>query len=227
VNPTQFNNPIDLEKYPQTIENDILLLENVGCDAVFIPTVKEIYPDYPVNTRFIQLDLQQLDKVMEGKSRPGHFDGVVNVVYRLFTLVQPNMAFFGQKDFQQVSIIQYMIKSLKLPIQLVIHPTVREHLGLAMSSRNMRLNDLQKQEATYIYKTLLFGKSIVATNTPKSVTENMIAFFNNSTLKLDYLTIVHPETLIELADQWVNGAVCCIAAYCNDVRLIDNICLID
>jgi len=222
VNPTQFNNQADLIKYPRTEEKDVELLQSIDCDIVFIPDVKEIYPHYPNQTTFIEINLSPLDEVMEGSSRPGHFNGVANIVYRLFDILKPTKAYFGQKDFQQVSILQYMVKELKLPIELVVMPTFREKSGLAMSSRNTRLSEKQLQEALIIFQTLKMGASISKEYSPKEAKDKMIAFFEKGNLTLDYLEIVDPKTLISLEKEWVSGAVACIAAFCGEVRLIDN-----
>ena len=225
VNPTQFNNQVDLIKYPRTEEKDIEMLNTIACDIVFVPNVKEIYPHYPNETSFINLDLSLLDQVMEGSSRPGHFNGVANIVYRLFDLIKPTKAYFGQKDFQQVSILQYMVKKLELPIELVVLPIFREESGLAMSSRNARLNEKELQESIIIFQTLQFGKSISGELSPKEVRDKMIEFFEKGNLTLDYLEIVDPKTLNSLKDEWVSGSVACIAAFCGEVRLIDNMLL--
>jgi pantoate--beta-alanine ligase len=222
VNPTQFNNPNDLTNYPRTLEEDVLLLEQACCDAVFIPGVQVIYPEFPNNTTFITLDLSPLDQVMEGAFRPGHFDGVVNVVYRLFSLVQPNTAYFGLKDFQQVAVIKHMVSALNLDLKIVACPTARENTGLAKSSRNKRLTDEQKEEALILYNTLMFGKEISANHSPQTVHQKMVDYFQTSKLTLEYIEIVHPLTLQKLEENWVSGAVCCIAAFCGEVRLIDN-----
>ena len=222
VNPTQFNNASDLTNYPRTIESDIILLEEAGCDAVFIPSVTEMYPDYPKKTTFVDVPLAPLNEVMEGTFRKGHFEGVVNVVYRLFDLVKPNRAYFGLKDFQQVAIIKHMVKYLKLPVEIVPCSTMRTDEGLAKSSRNARLSDTEKEEALIIYKTLQFGKSLSLSTSPIEVREKMLEFFEKGNLKLEYIEIVNPDSLESLSDKWVSGAVCCIAAYCGEVRLIDN-----
>jgi len=222
VNPTQFNNASDLTNYPRTIESDIVLLEKAGCDAVFIPAVTEIYPDYPKETNFVNVPLAPLNKVMEGVFRTGHFEGVVNVVYRLFDLVKPNKAYFGLKDFQQVAIIKHMVNYLNLPVQIVSCPTLRTEEGLAQSSRNARLSDSQKEEALIIYKTLEYGKKLAQESLPSEVHEKMLSYFKQGILKLEYIEIVNPVTLESLTDKWVSGAVCCVAAYCGEVRLIDN-----
>lgn len=222
VNPTQFNNPSDLEKYPRTPEADSELLKKFGCDIAFFPSVREIYPENLVSPR---VDLEGLDQVMEGKFRPGHFQGVVQVVSRLFELVEPQKAFFGLKDFQQVAVIKKMVAQLHLPIQIIPCETSRTEKGLAMSSRNKRLTEAQKEEALIIFRTLSRAKQDAAQFSPEETVSRAIAFFNQGTLQLEYLTIVDPDTLQELTDQWVPGATMCIACFCGEVRLIDNMML--
>ena len=220
VNPTQFNNPDDLLKYPRTLESDVELLSTINCDIVFAPTVEEMYPE---NRKAIQLDLGNLANLMEGKFRPGHFDGVVDVVSRLFEIVNPTKAFFGLKDFQQVSVIRFMTSKLNLPIEIVACPTLRETSGLAMSSRNMRLSETDKEDALHIYKSLQLAKELAVTYSPLEVKEKVIEFFESGNLKLEYLEIVDPITLESLNSEWVNGSTACIVAYCGEVRLIDNL----
>ncbi len=220
VNPTQFNNPDDLLKYPRTLESDVALLSSINCDIVFAPTVEEMYPK---NRKAIQLDLGNLANLMEGKFRPGHFDGVVDVVSRLFEIVNPTKAFFGLKDFQQVSVIRFMTSKLNLPVEIIACPTLRETSGLAMSSRNMRLSETEKEDALHIYKSLLLAKELSASNSPLEVKEKAIEFFETGKLKLEYLEIVDPITLESLTSEWVAGATACIVAYCGEVRLIDNL----
>ena len=222
VNPTQFNNPDDLVKYPRTLSHDLTLLEEVDCDAVFIPTIEEVYPDYPNQTQFIELSLSSLGDVMEGKYRSGHFAGVVNVVYRFFDLVKPHNAYFGLKDYQQVAVIKHLVNEMGLPVNIVACPTLREASGLAKSSRNTRLSEQQKNDAVVIYETLLLGKSKTHLMSPIALRNELAMNIENSVLKLEYIEIVNPDTLEPLTDKWVSGAVCCIAAYCGDVRLIDN-----
>ena len=223
VNPTQFNNQEDLEKYPRTIEEDILLLQSAGCDAVFIPTVTEMYPNYPDETALVAVPLAPLNTVMEGAFRPGHFEGVVNVVYRFFDLIRPQKAYFGLKDFQQVAIIKHMVNYLELPLEIIACPTERETSGLAKSSRNQRLSDEQRVEATHIYKALQLGKKLSSDHLPDDVKEKMREYLNMTSIRTEYISIVHPENLSELHSKWVSGSICCIAAYCGDVRLIDNL----
>lgn len=221
VNPTQFNNSSDLEHYPRTLEQDLLLLEKENCDIVFTPSNEEIYPN---NFDKISLNLGQLAEIMEGKFRPGHFEGVVNVVYRLFDIVKPNKAFFGLKDFQQVAVIKYMVKELNLPVEIIPCPTLREDGGLAMSSRNLRLSEQDKANALILFKTLDFAKSLTKQGrSPKEVQKEAVKFFKASNLELEYFEIVDPITLTSLENEWVNNSTACIVAYCNDVRLIDNL----
>jgi pantoate--beta-alanine ligase len=227
VNPTQFNNAADLVNYPRTPEKDLELLRTAHCDAVYVPEITDIYPNFPNQTTFVQLNLHPLDQVMEGAFRPGHFDGVVNVVWRLFDIVQPQMAFFGMKDFQQVAVIRHMVNTLNLPVEIVACPTSREKEGLAKSSRNLRLSENQKKEALILHHTLRKGKEVAGLHSPATTKTIMQDFFNTGTLTLEYIEIVHPTTLEPLHENWVSGAVACIAAFCGDVRLIDNLQLID
>lgn len=219
VNPTQFNNPDDLAKYPRTLESDLSELEKVGCDIVFTPTKEEIYPSDFIE---IHLDLGTLKGVMEDALRPGHFHGVVNVVKRLFELTQPKKAYFGLKDFQQVAVIKFMVKEMNLPVEIISCPTVREKSGLAMSSRNMRLNEQEKKDALIIYNTLMQAVENAKIHTPKEVKKLAIENFNQGNLKIEYIELVHPLTLETLENKWVEDATMCIAAFCGEVRLIDN-----
>lgn len=223
VNPTQFNNPSDLEKYPRTPQADSELLKKFGCDVAFFPSETEIYPENLVSPR---VDLAGLDEVMEGKFRPGHFKGVVQVVYRLFDIVEPQKAFFGLKDFQQVAVIKRMVEQLNLPIEIVPCETSRTEKGLAMSSRNKRLSEVQKEEALIIYHTLMHAKADAGSFSPAETIVRAKDFFEQGALQLEYLTIVDPHTLQDLSDKWVPGAAMCIACFCGEVRLIDNMTLI-
>ena len=219
VNPTQFNNPKDLELYPRTPEKDAVLLSEHGCDFVFFPTVEMMYP---ADLEFPVVDLGVMESIMEGAFRPGHFKGVVQIVWRFFSLIQPDKAFFGLKDFQQVAVIKHMVRSLNLPIEIVPCPTLRETSGLAMSSRNMRLSDQEKEEAVVIFKTLSFLKEHVSEYNPSELVKKGKELMDASTLRLEYLQIVDPASLLELDDAWTPGATACLSAYCEEVRLIDN-----
>ncbi|MBC9812501.1 pantoate--beta-alanine ligase [Crocinitomicaceae bacterium CZZ-1] len=219
VNPTQFNNPSDLANYPRTIEKDMDLLSGHGVMFVFAPSVEEIYPSDYVKPA---IDLGALGLVMEGKFRPGHFQGVIEVVKRLLESVQPDAAYFGQKDFQQLAVIHYMVNYFKIPVAIVECPIVRSDRGLALSSRNMRLSEAEKEQALVIYTTLLFVKAHVADASPEALMKQAVERINAAGLKTEYVEIVHPLTLETLTDKWIPGAVCCVAAYCGEVRLIDN-----
>lgn len=221
VNPTQFNNKEDLALYPRTLEADLDLLKSVKNALVFVPSVSDIYPE---NTSFKPFDLGNLDKVMEGKHRPGHFDGVVHVVHNLFEIVTPNKAYFGQKDFQQLAVIRKMNAHYNFPIEIIACETLREVSGLAMSSRNMRLSQQEKKDALIIWQTLLFVKENQSKFLPKELITKAHEFFNSGNLILEYLDIVEVESL-ENTESWENSTVCCIAAYCGKVRLIDNLLL--
>lgn len=223
VNPTQFNNPNDLIKYPRTINEDIATLEESGVDFVFIPTVEEIYP---TALKSEKLDIGNLAKVMEGHFRPGHFDGVVQVVKRLFDIVTPDVACFGKKDFQQLSVIRFMTNYYQLPIEIVGCPIKREETGLAMSSRNMRLSEQDKIDALFIYEVLQFAKSNTGNFSPEELKAVCILKFRRTNLDLEYLEIVSKTTLEPLTSEWEEGATCCIACYCGEVRLIDNMQLV-
>ena len=224
VNPVQFTNQEDLAKYPRTLEADCALLEKAGCSAVFAPTVLEMYPAPPVLT----FNFGTLETVMEGASRPGHFNGVGIVVSRLFNLVQPDRAYFGQKDLQQVSVIRQLIADLAFPLDLVICPTVREESGLAMSSRNQRLNQNETALASNIYKIisavkdqLLGGGKIQEI---KNSAQNQ--FLSIPEFKLDYIEIVDIKTLQPITELQSPGSTAiCVAAFLGPVRLIDNIIL--
>lgn len=221
VNPTQFNNLADLEKYPRTIEQDIEILEKAGANIVFIPSVNEIYPE--PDTR--QFDFGQLDKVMEGKFRPGHFNGVAQVVSRLFDIVKPDKAYFGEKDFQQLAIIRQMVRQLNLPVEIIPMPIKREESGLAMSSRNQRLTENQRKEALTIYEVLSESKELYKERSVKEIHSWVIENINKvDSLEVEYFEIVDGNTLQQISDWTDTGyAVGCIAVFCGEVRLIDNI----
>jgi pantoate--beta-alanine ligase len=219
VNPTQFTNLDDLSNYPKTEEKDIELLKKIGCDLVFFPKINDIYPD---DYQFPGIDLGFLDQTMEGELRPGHFQGVCQVVYRLFQLTNPTKAYFGLKDFQQVSVIQFMVDYFQLPIEIIPCETSRNKEGLALSSRNLRLSEEQKKEALVLYKTLSEAKSNAIKLTPSEVKSLAEECIRKSTLKLEYVEIVNPITLENLTNEWCALARMCIVAYAGEVRLIDN-----
>ena len=219
VNPTQFNKTEDLEKYPRKEKEDISILEQIGCDFLFMPSTEEIYKNY----EFAGIDLKELETVMEGKFRQGHFQGVCQIVYRLFDLVKPTRAYFGLKDFQQVAVIKYMTSYFKLPIEIIACPTIREQNGLALSSRNLRLSEIEKQEALIIFKTLDFiKKNLDHFETISKLRSKALQIFNQGKLTLEYLEIVDQSTLTVKNDLNKTNLVACIAAYGNHIRLIDN-----
>lgn len=226
VNPTQFNNKEDLLKYPRNIKKDAELLADLGVDFVFAPTPEEMYSQEEMQQEFA-FDFAGLDQVMEGKMRPGHFNGVVQVVSRLFDLVQPTRAYFGEKDFQQLAIIHHMVERSSLSerytgLKIVDCPIVRENSGLAMSSRNERLSEQEKQIAVAISKTLFASLQWAKTASVKEVQQRVIDTINNvDGLEVEYYEIIDKNTL-QPTDVWDN-AVGCVTVYCGPVRLIDNI----
>jgi pantoate--beta-alanine ligase len=182
--------------------------------------VEDIYPKHDF---FEPIDLGDLDTRLEGAFRPGHFQGVVHVVRNLFYIVQPHRAYFGQKDFQQLAVIRRMVKLLKFSIEIISCPTYRSENGLALSSRNMRLTHQGREDALIISETLNYMKGLGRDYTPSQVMAMGNAHFSLGKLSLEYLEIVDGASLMKLADEWPDHAVCCIAAYCEDVRLIDNL----
>ena len=222
VNPTQFNNASDLEKYPRNLDADALLLEKAGCDLIFAPSIDDMYSENEQNYRF-EFDFEGLDTVMEGKFRPGHFNGVVQIVSKLFTLVQPHKSYFGEKDFQQLAIIHLMTQKLGFDIEIIDCPIVREASGLAMSSRNERLTAAQREIAASISSVLFESIKLTNNMLPAELTswvENKIAQIEG--LKLEYFEIVDAKTL-QTANNWNSATVGCIAVFCGEVRLIDNV----
>ena len=221
VNPTQFNDKNDLAKYPRTLEADCSLLEQCGAAFAFAPSVEEMYPE--PDTR--QFSYAPLDTVMEGKFRPGHFNGVCQIVSKLFEAVKPDRAYFGEKDFQQLAIIREMVRQLKFPLEIVGCTIVREEDGLALSSRNARLSAAERQQALKISQTLFasrdFAKTHTVAETQKFVEDAIEAAPG---LRLEYFELVDGNTLQKIAN-WEDTqyAVGCITVFCGEVRLIDNI----
>lgn len=222
VNPTQFNNPDDLRTYPRTEEADCRLLEDAGVDVAFIPSVEEMYPE--PDTRVF--DLGPVAEVMEGAMRPGHFNGVAQVVSKLMRMAEPDRAYFGEKDFQQIAVIRRMVEIEKIPVEIVDCPICREDDGLALSSRNVRLTPEQRAIAPAIHRTLagsleyaVDGHSLA--ETIRYVTDTINSFPG---MKVEYYEIVDPLTMQPLKE-WPQGkeTVGCVTVWCGDVRLIDNI----
>jgi pantoate--beta-alanine ligase len=221
VNPTQFNDPKDLERYPRNLNTDLKLLEKTGCQIVFAPTSEEIYPE-PDTRKF---NFGALETVMEGKHRPGHFNGVAQVVSKLFDIVQPDKAYFGLKDFQQLAIIKEMVLQLKLPVEIVPCPIVREDSGLAMSSRNELLTAEERRNAAVISKTLFEAKKLSEHKSVRELVEWITKTINkNQYLTVEYVEIVESRQLQPVKSWDDNGEkVCCVAVFCGKVRLIDNV----
>lgn len=223
VNPKQFNNSQDFELYPSTLESDIQLLQNLDCDILFHPDLTAIYQQEPV----IKMTFPTLEHTMEGAFRAGHFQGVALIVSKLFNIINPNKAYFGQKDFQQCAIIAQLIADLSFQIEMVIVPTVREESGLALSSRNLRLTPELKSEATLLYqslklaqRSLLIGKEIIQVKS-----DLLKAFEESKMIRLEYFSVVDSATLIDITELTDKQTSLCIAAFAGDVRLIDNIYL--
>lgn len=221
VNPTQFNDKNDLEKYPRTLKADCQLLESCGANFVFAPSVEEMYPQ--PDTR--EFTYAPLDTVMEGAFRPGHFNGVCQIVSKLFDAVRPDQAYFGEKDFQQLAIIREMVRQMQLKIEIVGCPIIREVDGLAMSSRNARLSKEERENALNISQTLFKSRTFAATHAV-SETQKMVedAIDAAPGLRLEYFEIVDGNTLQKIGS-WdeTSYVVGCITVFCGDVRLIDNI----
>jgi len=225
VNPLQFNDKNDLEKYPRTLKQDIAKLKSANCDVLFAPEVKEMYPAPVSYGRGVggEVDLGMLDKVMEGAHRPGHFQGVCSVVKKLFDITEPAKAYFGEKDFQQVAIIKHMVKALNIPVEIIPCPTVREADGLAMSSRNALLTADERKNAPHIYKTLAATKETRGT-IPQIKKWVTIQINSNHFMQLEYFEIVNAETLMPLhAVNEAEQVRACITVKMGNVRLIDNI----
>jgi pantoate--beta-alanine ligase len=225
VNPTQFNNPGDYQLYPKTIEQDIVKLEAAGCDALFLPSIEEMYPQGTAGLE--QYDLGYLETLLEGKFRPGHFQGVCQVMFRLLSMVQPHQLFMGQKDYQQCMVVSRLLTLMKSPIQLITCLTLREPDGLAMSSRNLRLSPEDRQKATTIYQCLMLIKQQLNQGVfwpvIKEKGEKMLT---DAGFRIDYVELADANTLqpatATMATVYQSPRVALIAAFLHDVRLIDN-----
>jgi pantoate--beta-alanine ligase len=221
VNPTQFNNPRDLETYPRTLDADSRLLASIGTTALFAPEVETIYPE--PDTRVFHVGA--VAEVMEGKYRPGHFNGVMQVVSRLFDLVQPDCAYFGEKDFQQIAVLRAMAREIKSPVEIIACPIVREEDGLARSSRNTLLSEEGRAQAPNIYRILSESRTWSKELSPKAVIERATQLLDAiPTLRVEYFEIVDADTLQPIT-RWEDSPKPhgCITVYCGEVRLIDNI----
>ena len=221
VNPTQFNDPRDLETYPRTLEADSTLLASVGASALFAPEVSTIYPEEDTRT----FDVGAVAEVMEGRYRPGHFNGVMQVVSRLFDIVRPDCAYFGEKDFQQIAVIRAMVRLIGSPVEIIACPIVREADGLALSSRNVRLSAEERREAPQIYRILSESRSWAKEMSPQQVIKRVTEQINAVPhLRVEYFEIVDTDSLQPIAS-WSDSPAPhgCITVFCGEVRLIDNI----
>lgn len=231
VNPTQFNNKEDLAKYPRTLEVDSLMLEKAGCDVLFAPEVEEIYPEKSGSgsgsQKWESVDLGNLDKVMEGAQRPGHFKGVIQVVSKLFDIVEPDRAYFGQKDFQQLAVIRELVRQLNYRVEIIPCPTIRESDGLAMSSRNVRLTADERRVAPKISQILFQVKELSKTKTADELKIFAEAEFKKEKLfTLEYVELADAKTLMPVKNLYEHlDVVVCVALKLGNVRLIDNILL--
>lgn len=226
VNPTQFNNPDDFAKYPNTLDKDLELLENTGVDYLFLPEVQEVYPVKPM----ISIEFGDLERVLEGAFRPGHFNGVGIVVSKLLNIVKPHKAFFGQKDLQQVAVIKRLVADLSFDVEIVVVPTVREADGLAMSSRNLRLSPAERNSALILFKALSFAKDELLAGEPWLDVREKIdeLIMTQIGVSLEYFELVHSDnmTILDKLEKNIPVSIC-TAAYVGEVRLIDNISVID
>lgn len=225
VNPTQFTDPKDLEKYPRPLEHDIKMLTNAGCDFVFMPTVKEMYPSFPTPEEW-HIDLGDAEFLLEGEFRKGHYQGVTQIVKKLFDAVNPDVAFFGQKDFQQVLMIKNMVAYFNLPVHIISCPIIRENDGLAMSSRNIHLTSADRQNALVLNKALQFVKDNFDNLSLSELLQTAKEMINATKgVELDYFTIANGETLLPITTKQVDNPVALVAAKVGETRLIDNMLL--
>jgi pantoate--beta-alanine ligase len=222
VNPLQFNNREDFLHYPVTLEKDISLLEELGCDILFLPTEMEVYPDEASKTK--HYDLGYLENILEGKFRPGHFQGVCLVVDRLLSMVKPDLLFLGQKDFQQCLVIEKLIQITGAKIKLIKCPIVREESGLAKSSRNLRLSESELKKAAELYKSLLFINQNSGNQSFSRLQKEATTRLENSGFKIEYIALANAHNLF-LEEDFKSGVeqIILIAAYLNEIRLIDNL----
>ena len=225
VNPTQFTDPKDLEKYPRPLEHDIKMLEDARCNIVFMPTVKEMYPLFP-NIENWHIDLGSAEFLLEGEFRKGHYQGVTQIVKKLFDAVNPAVAFFGQKDFQQVLMIKNMVKFFNLNVEIISCPIIREEDGLAMSSRNIHLSVTDKKNALVLSKALHYVKNHIGKINLADVLANAKRMINTTYgVELDYFTIVDGDTLMPITNRITENSVVLVAAKVGKTRLIDNMLL--
>lgn len=221
VNPLQFNNPADFDKYPVQLEQDAKLLQDAGCDLLFTPTVQVMYPNEVTKS----YDFGMLENTMEGEFRPGHFNGVAVVVKAFFDIVKPDFAFFGEKDYQQLSIIRQLVRQENIPVEIVACPTIREENGLALSSRNLRLTNEQRKAAACIYDTFKYASDHIKSMPVEALTKQCIDMINKVPgFEVEYFVIADERSLQPLR-KIETGARAFVAVYAGEVRLIDNMAL--
>lgn len=224
INPTQFNDPKDYEKYPVTIEKDIYLLEKAGCDVLFLPSILEIYPEGAVASKHYELGY--LETILDGAYRPGHFQGVCQVVEKLLTIIHPDKLFLGQKDYQQCMVLKKLVALMHCQTTVIMCATQRETDGLAMSSRNMRLTEADRKKAPLIYENLNLIKQNIKPGSLNSLKKNIVNYLMAKGFKVDYVEIADANSLT-LIETWdgKTALVALAAAFINEVRLIDNLLL--
>jgi pantoate--beta-alanine ligase len=225
VNPKQFNDANDLKNYPRSLDKDIAILQALDAKNIvlFCPEKDDIYPE---NDGYEPISLGTLGNCLEGTMRPGHFQGVAHVVHNFFRLIEPKQSYFGQKDFQQLAVIKHLVHTLSLPVKIVACPTLRSEKGLALSSRNSLLSEDEKEQALMLYQSLQKVKSCLHL-TPAEARESAVHMYANTLLQLEYLEIIDASTFEILKDRWTSEPVCCVAARCGKIRLIDNMPLFD
>jgi len=222
VNPTQFNDKKDLENYPRPIEDDLQKLKEVKCDILFLPEVEEMYD----SSEFWNIELGNLDKILEGKIRPGHYQGVTQIVKKLFDTLKPDYAFFGQKDYQQIMVISYMIKKLEIKVNLVICPIIREKDGLAMSSRNIYLSAEQRKDALALFKSLRLAQELFKTETVAQIEKKVRAFLESSPgIEMEYFEIYSADSFEPFDSENAAKPIALVAAKAGRIRIIDNMYL--
>ena len=222
VNPTQFNDKKDLENYPRPVEDDIRKLEEVNCDVLFIPAVTEMYN----SSEKWNIELGNLDKILEGKIRPGHYQGVTQIVKKLFDTINPHYAFFGQKDYQQFMVISYMVKKLHVKIKLVLCPIIRENDGLAMSSRNIYISPSERNNALALFKALSKAKELYKTKTISQIKNELNSYLNSSPgIELEYFEIFNANSFKAVTSKRSANLIALVAAKIGSIRIIDNMIL--
>lgn len=226
VNPTQFTDPKDLEKYPRPLEHDIQMLKDAGCNIVFMPKVKEMYPTFPTPENW-HIDLGSAEFLLEGEFRKGHYQGVTQIVKKLFDAVSPDVSFFGQKDFQQVLMIKNMVKFFNLNIEIISCPIIREDDGLAMSSRNIHLSPSDRKNALVLSRALNYVKEHINEADVFELLQAVKAMINKTQgVELDYFTIADGDTLLPITNKSAKHKVALVAAKVGETRLIDNMLLV-